>query len=69
MKALRLTDRFPAAQQEMLALCAEHGQERPTALILKYGVGDFNALHQDLYGEIAFPFQLTFFLSEPDADY
>ena len=69
MEALRLTDRFPAAQQEMLALCAEHGQERPTALILKYGVSDFNALHQDLYGEIAFPFQLTFFLSEPDADY
>lgn len=69
METLRLTDRFPAAQQEMLALCAEHGQERPTALILKYGAGDFNALHQDLYGEIAFPFQLTFFLSEPDADY
>ncbi len=65
-EALNRPERFPLAQQEMLALCAEHGQERPTALILKYGAGDFNALHQDLYGEVAFPFQLTFFLSEPE---
>jgi len=69
MEALKRPERFPLAQQEMLALCAEHGQERPTALILKYGPGDFNALHQDLYGEVAFPFQLTFFLSEPEVDY
>jgi hypothetical protein len=68
-EALKRPERFPLVQQEMLALCAEHGQERPTALILKYGPGDFNALHQDLYGEVAFPFQLTFFLSEPEIDY
>ncbi len=68
-EALKRPERFPLAQQEMLALCAEHGQERPTALILKYGAGDFNALHQDLYGEVAFPFQLTIFLSEPEVDY
>ena len=69
MEALKRPERFPLAQQEMLALCAEYGQERPTALILKYGPGDFNALHQDLYGEVAFPFQLTFFLSEPEVEY
>jgi hypothetical protein len=68
-EALERPERFPLAQQEMLALCSEHGQERPTALILKYGPGDFNALHQDIYGEIAFPFQLTFFLSEPEVDF
>jgi len=68
-EALNRPEQFPLAQQEMLALCAEHGQERPTALILKYGPGDFNALHQDLYGEVAFPFQLTFFLSEPEVEY
>ena len=54
---------FPGAQQQFLELCTEHDQRRPTALLLHYREGDYNRLHQDLYGEVAFPFQLTFFLS------
>ncbi|GAC1595979.1 MAG: 2OG-Fe(II) oxygenase [Candidatus Velthaea sp.] len=69
MQELNKTDRFPLGLQEMLALCNAHEQARPTALILKYGAGDFNCLHQDLYGEIAFPLQMTFFLNEPGVDY
>ena len=45
------------------------GQERPTPLILRYGAGDWNALHQDLYGDVFFPFQALTVLSEPGADY
>jgi uncharacterized protein len=57
--------RFPAALPLMLQLCADAGQERPTALLLRYRAGDYNALHQDIYGEVAFPLQATILLSEP----
>jgi hypothetical protein len=60
---LGIVTRFPGAQQQFLELCTEHDQRRPTALLLHYREGDYNRLHQDLYGEVAFPFQLTFFLS------
>jgi hypothetical protein len=57
--------RFPAALPLMLDLCAEAGQLRPTALLLRYRAGDYNALHQDIYGEVAFPLQATILLSDP----
>jgi hypothetical protein len=63
-EALRLDERYPADLEAYLTSCAEAGQHRPTPLILRYGAGDFNALHQDLYGERAFPFQTTVYLSE-----
>ncbi len=69
LAALGSSERVPARLAAMLALCAEHDQRRPTALLLKYGPGDFNCVHQDLYGQIAFPFQLTAFLSAPHEDY
>jgi hypothetical protein len=59
--------RFPAALPLMLDICAEAGQLRPTALLLRYRAGDFNALHQDIYGEVAFPLQATILLSDPAA--
>lgn len=69
MEALRMPERFPATQQALFELCAARGQTRPTALLLAYEPGDWNALHQDLYGEIAFPFQATCFLSRPGIDF
>ena len=60
---------FPDTHEELLARCRAAGQERPTPLILRYGEGDWNALHQDLYGDVYFPFQVLTVLSEPGADY
>jgi hypothetical protein len=62
-------DAFPATHGELLERCRAAGQERPTPLILRYGEGDWNALHQDLYGDVYFPFQVLTVLSEPGADY
>ena len=67
--ALGTPRRFPPALTEFQALCALHGQTKPTPLLLHYEVGGYNCLHQDLYGEIAFPLQLTAFLSRRGADY
>ncbi len=61
---LRLPQRYPLALQQYLLECAAHGQTRPTALLLRYRAGDYNCMHQDTYGEQAFPFQATFFLSQ-----
>lgn len=69
VERLGRTERFPASLPLMLGLCAEAGQVRPTALLLRYGAGDYNALHQDIYGEIAFPLQATALLSDPAADF
>src|SRR3954453_17081063 len=60
---------FPLRHADLLERCAAVGQHRPTPLILRYGRGDWNALHQDLYGEVFFPFQVVTVLSEPGADF
>jgi uncharacterized protein len=66
---LREEGRFPATLGSYLEECHKAGQERPTPLILKYEAGDYNCLHQDLYGPLVFPLQLTVLLSRPEADF
>jgi hypothetical protein len=68
-QALKEKRRFPPALRGFLALCHAQGQRKPTPLLLRYQKEGYNCLHRDLYGEIAFPIQMTVFLSRPDADY
>ena len=67
--AMGLGIRYPATLAALLRRCREAGQSRPTPLILRYGAGDFNRLHQDLYGALYFPLQLAVLLSRPGQDF
>ncbi|MFK7863888.1 MAG: 2OG-Fe(II) oxygenase [Pseudohongiellaceae bacterium] len=62
-------DRWPVDHREFLNHCQACGQSKPTPLMLKYGEGDYNRLHQDIYGDVFFPFQIIVLLNEPDVDF
>jgi len=66
---MRTRDSYPPSLAEFLRVCAVHGQTRPTPLILRYEDGGYNCLHQDLYGEVAFPLQFTCALSRRGRDF
>lgn len=68
-EALGIETRYSANHSEFLERCHAAGQVRPTPLLLQYGAGDYNCLHQDLYGEQVFPIQVAILLSKPDIDF
>ncbi len=68
-EAMGIAVRYPEKHVDFIQRCHDAGQLRPTPLLLQYGPGDYNCLHQDLYGEHVFPIQLTILLSEPARDF
>jgi uncharacterized protein len=67
--AMGIDVRYPEEHADFVQRCHDAGQLRPTPLLLQYGAGDYNCLHQDLYGEHVFPIQVAFLLSEPGGDF
>ena len=67
--ALGTRSRHPDSLAGLIALCARRGQKKPTPLLLRYEAGGYNCLHQDIYGDVVFPIQLTVLLSEPGKDF
>ncbi len=68
-EAMSIDVSYPGDHESFKARCHAAGQTKPTPLILKYGPGDYNCLHQDIYGEHVFPLQVAFLLSEPGRDF
>jgi uncharacterized protein len=68
-EALGISEPYPERHRDYVARCHAAGQEKPTPLLLRYGPSDYNCLHQDLYGELAFPLQAAFLLAEPGEDF
>lgn len=68
-KGLGIAVTYPSTHATYLKRCRADGQSKPTPLLLRYGPGDFNCLHQDIYGENIFPLQVAFLLSEPGRDF
>ena len=68
-EAMGIDVRYPEEHADFIERCRQAGQDKPTPLLLQYGAGDYNCLHQDLYGEHVFPLQLTILLSRPDKDF
>ncbi len=68
-RAMGIGVRYPTVHAQFLERCAQAGQTKPTPLLLQYGAGDYNCLHQDLYGEHVFPLQVAFLLSRPGHDF